>query len=116
MQAILAKGEKEMNKLNFKCYDSPFATRLRLLMTENGTKQNIIAELLGVTRQSVSQYCDGTSVPPVDKIIILANYYNVSTDYILGVSDNNAPNDNEALKTACGYTGLSGNAVNMLSK
>ena len=105
-----------MDKLNFKCYESPFATRLRALMKKNNTRQNTLAELLGVTRQSISQYCDGTSVPPIDKIVILSKYYNVSTDYILGVSENDAPNDDEALKIVCEYIGLNNNAVKRLSE
>ncbi len=101
-----------MNKLNFKCYDSPFADRLRTLMEENNTKQNIIAELLGVTRQSVSQYCDGTSLPPIDKIITLANYYNVSTDYILGLSEH--PTTDTDLKSVCEYMGLNEKTIQKL--
>lgn len=74
-----------MTSNKYKGFYNPFAIRLRFLMRKQNTKQTELSELLGVTRQSIGKYADGSSLPPVDKIIELANYYNVSTDYILGV-------------------------------
>ena len=101
-----------MAKANINKFNSPFATRLRSLMEEHGTKKTELAELLNVTRQSVGQYCDGTSVPPVDKIIIIAKKYNVTTDYILGLTDVKAINTN--VKAICEYTGLTEKSIENL--
>lgn len=98
-----------MKKENYKGYNNPFATNLRELMQQHGTKQTELSELLGVTRQSIGQYADGTSLPPVDKIIELANYYNVSADYILGLTD--ITSNDADLRSVCEYTGLSEKSI-----
>lgn len=103
-----------MVKEIYKGYDSPFAIRLCDLMARYNTKQIELAELLGITRQSIGQYADGTSLPPVDKIIELANYYNVSTDYILGLTD--VLTTDAELRSICEYTGLSEKVIKELHK
>lgn len=42
---------------------------------------------LGVSQSSISAYEVGTRIPYADFIIKAANYFNVSADYILGLSD-----------------------------
>ena len=61
--------------------------RLKQLMKEKGLVQTDIAELLGVTRQSVSAYLNLIHPIDADQIIILSKYFNVSSDYLLGLSD-----------------------------
>ena len=46
-----------------------------------------IAELLYTTQQQISKYENDIQEIPCRHIITLARYYNVSTDYILGVKD-----------------------------
>ena len=46
-----------------------------------------IAELLKTTKQQVSKWETGTQMMGVDKYIKLAKFYNVSTDYLLGLID-----------------------------
>lgn len=103
-----------MVKEIYKGSNSPFATRLRELMAQHGAKQSELAELLGVTRQSIGQYADGTSLPPVDKIIELANYYKVTTDYILGLTD--VASTDAELRSVCEYTGLNEKVIKKLHK
>ena len=53
------------------------------LRRQNGWSQEELAEQLGISRQSVSKWESGTSVPDLDKIIKLSGSFRVSTDYLL---------------------------------
>lgn len=101
---------KKASQSDYKSVCSPLAERLTELMKVNDKKQADIAELLDVTRQSVSQYCGGASLPPVDKLVILADYFDVSTDYLLGRTD--IKTTDTTVKDICAYTGLSEEAIN----
>ncbi len=82
-------------KQNFGGYDSVFATTLRvLLMTESKdghtTTYKALGEAVGVRQQTISQYASGQSQPTGDVLLKIANYFNVSVDYLLtGVSAKN---------------------------
>lgn len=104
-----------MTTANYKGYNSPFAKRLRYLIDVNGTKHSELAskDVLNVSRQSIGQYCNGASFPPADKIVILAQFFNVSTDYLLGLTD--VKSTDADLKSICEYTGLSEESIKMLS-
>jgi len=60
--------------------------RLKTLRKESGLSQLQVAEKLYVTRSAYANYEQGTRQPSTDIIIKLAELYNVSTDYLLGVS------------------------------
>lgn len=57
---------------------------LKKLRLETGKTQKEIAYNLGVSVSTVGMYETGERIPPADKIIKLAELYDVSTDYILG--------------------------------
>ena len=57
---------------------------IRGLREDKDLKQADIAKLIGTTQQQYSKYETGDSDLPVRVLIILANFYEVSTDYILG--------------------------------
>ena len=101
---------KKASKL--KGYDNVFAQRLRELMEEKRITQETLATKAGCSRQSISQYMDGTSVPNVDKLLSIAEYFGVSTDYFLGLSD--TPTNDKDLQFVCDYLGLTDKAVEML--
>ena len=61
--------------------------RLRDLREDHDLTQTDIAKLLGTTRQQVSKWETGTQMMGVDKYIRLAVYYNVSLDYLLGLTN-----------------------------
>lgn len=61
--------------------------RLKDVREDNDLTQSDIAELLGTTRQQVSKWENGTQMMGVDKYIKLAQHYNVSVDYLLGLID-----------------------------
>lgn len=66
-------------------HKSPFPVALRALMSEKPiTTQEKLAEITGKTRQTVSQYVNGISEPGYDTLIKIADYFDVSTDYLLG--------------------------------
>ena len=61
--------------------------RLRDIREDHDLTQKDIAELLKTTRQQVSKWESGIQMMGVDKYIKLAEYYNISLDYLLGLID-----------------------------
>ncbi len=65
--------------------------RLKGLREDKDLLQKDIAKYLDVTQVAYSCYEIGRRQIPVDALIKLANYYNVSVDYILGLTDIRKP-------------------------
>ena len=65
--------------------------RIRDLREDRDLTQKEIAEYLHIKQNTYSQYENGQRQIPIDFIISLARYYNTSTDYILGLTDNPNP-------------------------
>jgi len=61
--------------------------RIRELRLEQGLSQERVAEILGITRSAVSEIERGTRKISADEIVKLAEAFNVSTDYILGLAE-----------------------------
>lgn len=57
------------------------------LRKRSGWSQEELAERLGISRQSVSKWETGESIPDIDKIIRMSELWNVSTDYLLKDDD-----------------------------
>lgn len=100
-----------MQKASYKGEKNAFALRLKNLMDDTTTQQQL-ADVLNITRQTVSLYLNGSSLPPIEKLVEIANYFNVSTDYLLGLSDVKTPQID--IRAICEYTGLSESAINIL--
>lgn len=64
------------------------AKRLRDLREDHDEKQSQIAKLLGVPVQRVSEWEQGQHEPRLDKLIVLADHWQVSLDYLAGITDN----------------------------
>lgn len=62
--------------------------RIRDLREDNDLKQRQVAEFLNCSQQVYSNYELGQRDIPTDVLIKLANYYNVSIDYLLGQTNN----------------------------
>ncbi|KAF1299314.1 transcriptional regulator [Enterococcus sp. JM4C] len=60
-----------------------FSEKLRDLRMKKGISQEELSEVLDVSRQSISRYENGTAQPDLDKLVLLAKYFEVSTDYLL---------------------------------
>lgn len=58
--------------------------RLKDLRQDKDLYQKDIAKILNTTQQVYSEYELGIRLLPIDKLDILATFYNTSTDYILG--------------------------------
>lgn len=61
--------------------------RLKSVREDHDLTQNDIASLLKTTRQQVSKWETGIQMMGVDKYITLAQHYNLSVDYLLGLID-----------------------------
>ena len=68
-----------------------YAERIRALREDRDLTQTQIAQLLKVGQKTYSDYELGRTRIPVDSLILLAKLYNVSMDYICGVSDKRSP-------------------------
>ena len=62
--------------------------RIKLLRKEKHVTQKQLADIIGVQEVSFQRYEYGTARPSLDKLIALADYFNVSLDYLVGRSDN----------------------------
>ena len=61
--------------------------RLFFLREEKNLTQTDMAKILNVSRVAVSQWETGKEIIPLQKLNIYSNYFNVSLDYILKLSD-----------------------------
>lgn len=68
-----------------------YLKRLRDLREDIDAKQATIAEILGITRQQYSLYETGKRDIPIEYVRELAIYYDTSSDYILGLTDELKP-------------------------
>ena len=59
------------------------ADRIQYLRKTNGISQEELAVKVGVSRQAVSKWESGQSLPDLEKIITMSDYFGVTTDYIL---------------------------------
>lgn len=60
-----------------------FGEKLQTLRRAKGLSQEHLAEALGVTRQAVSKWELNASLPDVEKLLALSDFFQVSTDYLL---------------------------------
>ena len=64
-----------------------FRERFNELLSMSGKKQTEIADAIGVTKQCVSDYKKGKSVPSLETLYLLCEFLDVSADYLLGLSN-----------------------------
>ena len=102
----MARRKKEFNK------DAAFPSRFRTLCYQAGNSQLALSKALGVSRPTISGWLDGKAVPDILSLKKIANHFNVSADYLLGLSDVASPD--VSLRAAATYTGLSEAAVQAL--
>ena len=68
-----------------------YIKRLKEIREDNDLLQKQIAIILKITRQQYGLYENGLRTMPIEKIIQLAEFYNTSTDYILGLTNEIKP-------------------------
>ena len=65
--------------------------RIKDLREDNDVTQETIATFLNIKQSTYSQYENGKRQIPLEALIKLAKYYNTSTDYLLGLTDERKP-------------------------
>ena len=63
-----------------------FGTILSTLRRSHNLSQAELGKIIYVSGATISNYENNTHLPDVPKLVSLANYFNVSTDYLLGLS------------------------------
>lgn len=61
--------------------------RIRNIREDNNLTQQKVADLLHIGQRTYADYESGKTRIPIDSILILAKFYDVSLDYITGASD-----------------------------
>ena len=74
-----------------------FNIRLRQLRQKHRLTQGELAEILGLKPTAISNYESKRNEPSFDKLIALSRYFDVSCDYLLGMSDAYLPVGGEVL-------------------
>ncbi len=74
-----------------------FNLRLKQLRQRHKLTQSELAEILGLKPTAISNYESKRNEPSFDKLIALSKYFDVSCDYLLGISDAYLPVGGEVL-------------------
>lgn len=90
-----------------------FADRLTKLRENTGKKRQEVADELKISRASLEYYEKGKRKPDIEVLVKIAEYYEVSTDYLLGLSI--APTTNKDIQFICDYTGLEKESIDNIS-
>ncbi|SCX52277.1 helix-turn-helix domain-containing protein [Lysinibacillus fusiformis] len=85
--------------------------RLKYLRKSNNKTQQDIADILGITRPAYTAYEQGKRNPDYEILEKIADYYNVSIDYLLGRTDNK-----DALHKQAGISDDDYNSLNAYQK
>lgn len=70
-------------------YMDSFGIKLKRLRSEKELTQKELSSLLGLTRATISSYERCALYPSVEALISICQFFNVSADYMLGLSDTN---------------------------
>ena len=73
--------------MNKEKLNSNFASRLYNLRVSNGINQKVLAAALNITSQAISNYEYGKREPRISDLISIADYFQVSIDYLVGRTD-----------------------------
>lgn len=92
-------------------YNSPLATRIREEIENRNISGTNLAEQIDVSPAAVSQFLTGKSAPKLDTLVKIADAFGVTTDYLLGRTDD--PKDQRSI---IDDTGLTDQAVSVLKR
>lgn len=67
--------------------------KIRLLREQKNMTQEQLAKLVNLSQQTIDHYEKGRAKPNIDTVSLFANVFNVSTDYLLGCTDDPSPKD-----------------------
>lgn len=94
-------------------YKDPFPVRFRELIEKKGATLDSLATEFHTTRQTVSNWQNGATVPDAISICEIAKFFGVTTDYLLGLTDVKAIKTD--IRAVSEYTGLSEDAIETLT-
>ena len=63
------------------------AERIRELMKENGLNQVRLVEKVGIKQNTISSWLNGKKEPSITSLWLLADYFDVDVDYLIGRKD-----------------------------
>lgn len=72
-----------------------FSERLRLLRKERNELQSDLAHLLGVSQSQITEMERGHKGTSLERLVMLCEHYNVSADYLLGLTEERRTLDGE---------------------
>ena len=75
-----------------------FAKRLEQLMKEKGITQVKLSQSIGYSQRAVSKWINGQAEPTATAIMLCASYFDVTSDYLLGLEDD------MGAKVKCNFT------------
>ena len=68
-----------------------FAERVHMLRKQRAMSQRGLGEAIGLSHKSISTIESGSRTTTLEKLVILARFFQVSTDYLLGLCEEPAP-------------------------
>ena len=89
-----------------------FSVRLVNIRKKKNETQQQLADSIGVSRSTIASYENGLSIPDIEVLAMIANHFNVSTDYLLGLQDNTTHD----LDFICKEIGLSELSIKILQE
>ena len=68
-----------------------FGQRIKALRQQAGETQSQLGELLSITKGRISEIESGNNTTSLDRVTLICEHYNVSADYLLGLTDEPKP-------------------------
>lgn len=72
--------------------------RIKNLREEHNRTQLEVADYIGVTKHAYSNYENGKTKIPLKALIKLADYYNVSVDYLIEYTNDPIPHERKCIE------------------
>ena len=80
-------------------YECKIAEKLVELRTSKGVTQEDVAQSLSISNKTVSKWENGASMPDLTMVVELAKYYGVTTDTLLGLSEDRKQSTTEEIRS-----------------
>lgn len=93
---------------------SCFKKRFAELRAQSGLSQSKLGKVLSLSPATIGYYENGDRLPDIETAARIAEYFNVSADYLLGLSDTMSTEHD--MKTTCEVTGLSEDTIKALQE
>lgn len=92
-----------------------FVKRLLELLDENDITQIELAKSIGITNVTISRYIGGERKPRIEIVVKMAEFFHVSTDYLLGLTDNRETLENIGPNTSIAMIHSKLNSMGLLN-